>query len=174
MAAGKFYKINQYIRAEKIRVIDKDGKQIGIIATTEALAKAKEQGLDLVEVASQAKPPVCKIIDFKRFLYQQKKEKQSNRQGQKQPGLKQFRLGLFIDEHDLQRRLDRASGFLKSGNKVKFIISFRGRQITKKEFGFNLFKKIKKELGKIAKVVQPPKFKGRILEMTLEFKNDKN
>ena len=174
MARGKFYKTIHYIRAEKIRVIDKDGKQIGVIPTTEALAKAKEQGLDLVEVVSQAQPPICKIIDFKRFLYQQKKKRQTDRQGQKQPELKQIRLGLFIDEHDLQRRLNRASGFLKNGNKVKFIISFRGRQITKKEMGFDLFKKIKEELEKIANVVQPPRFKGRILEMTLEFKNDKN
>ena len=167
MAGGRFYQINRYIQAEKVRVINKDGKQIGIMPTAEALQEAKKRGLDLVEVVPKAEPPVCKIIDFKRFIYQQKKKRQGAHKGKKQPELKQFRLRLFIDNHDLERRIKRAEKFLKNGNRVKFSILFRGREITKKEFGFDLLKKIKEKLEEIAKVAQKPKLKGKILEMTL-------
>lgn len=170
MAARKFYQINQYIQAKKVRVIDKDGKQIGIMTTIEALEEAKKQGLDLVEVAPKADPPVCKIIYFKKFIYQEKK-KQSGRQGRKQSELKQIRLGLFIEGHDLERRINKAKNFLKNGHKVKFNTLFRGREITKKEFGFNLFRKIVDDLKEDAKVTQEPKLKGRILEMVLEPRN---
>lgn len=170
MVRGKFYQINQYIRAEKVRLIGKDSKQIGVMPTTEALKEAKKQGLDLVEVVPKAEPPVCKIVDFKKFIYEQKKKKQGNYKKKRQPGLKQIRLKLFIDEHDLARRIKKAEEFLKGGNKVKFILFFRGREITKKEFGFNLFEKIKSGLEETAKIAQGPKLKGKILEMTLQAK----
>lgn len=165
---GKFYRINQYIRAEKVRVVEGDGKQIGIMATAEALEEAQKQGLDLVEVASQAKPPVCKIIDFKKFKYQEKKKRQAFGKRKKQSELKQIKLGLFIDKHDLKRIINRAEKFLKTGDKVKFNIRLRGREATKKEFGFDLFEKIRGELKETAKVARKPELKRKILEMTLE------
>lgn len=168
MAGGKFYRINQYINAEKVRLVDKEGKQIGIMATTEALEEAKKRGLDLVEVASQAKPPVCKIIDFKKFKYQEKKKREAFGKRKKQPELKQIKLGLFIDGHDLERIINRTEKFLKDGDRVKFNIILRGREATKKEFGFDLFEKIKGELKEVAKVARKPELKGKILEMTLE------
>lgn len=168
MAGGKFYRINQYIKAEKVRVVDKEGRQIGIITITEALEEAKRRGLDLVEVASKAVPPVCKIIDFKKFKYQEKKKRRNNGKRKKQPELKQIKLGLFIDGHDLERIINRAEKFLKGGDRVKFNILLRGREATKKNFGFDLFEKIKAGLKETAKVARKPELKGKILEMTLE------
>ena len=170
MFGGKFYKINHFISAEKVRVVDETGKQLGIMPTAKALENAKKRGLDLVEVAPQAQPPVCKIIDFKKFKYQEKKKRQAGGRRKKQPGLKKVKLNLFIDEHDLKRIIKKGKEFLKSGNKIKFIILFRGREITKKEFGFSLFEKIKEELQEMARVCQEPKIQGKILEMTLETK----
>jgi len=170
VAAGRFYQINQYIQAKELRVIDKDGKQIGIIPTGKALEEARKQGLDLVEIVPKAKPPVCKIIDFRRFLYEEKKKRQSNHKKKKQSELKQIRLGLFIDGHDLQRRIKKAEKFLKNDNKVKFSIALHGRKITKREFGLDLFEKVKEQLKETAKLIQEPKLRGRILEMTLKSK----
>ena len=170
MAAGRFYQINQYIQAKELRVIDKDGKQIGIIPTGKALEEARKQGLDLVEIVPKAKPPVCKIIDFRRFLYEEKKKRQSDHKRKRQSGFKQIRLGLFIDEHDLERRIKKAKKFLKDGNKVKFSIALHGRKITKREFGLDLFEKVKEQLKETAKLIQEPKLRGRILEMTLKSK----
>lgn len=167
MAGGRFYNINQYIKAEKVRLIDEDGKQLGILSTTEALKKARRCTLDLVEVAPKAEPPVCKIIDFRKFIYQQRKKRQDERKKRRQSGLKQIRFKLFIDEHDLERRIKKAEKFLKNGSKVKLSILLRGREITKQELGFDLLEKIKGELEETAKVSQEPKLRGRILEMTL-------
>lgn len=168
MAARKFYQINQYIRAEKVRVIDKEGKQIGIMPTVKALNQAKNQGLDLVEIVPKAQPPVCKIVDFKGFLYQQKKKRLDGQKRKRQAELKQIRIGLFIEENDLQRIIKKARDFLKNENRVKFTIFLAGRMVTKKELGFNLFEKIKDRLSKAAKISQEPQLKGKILEMTLK------
>lgn len=173
MAGGKFYKINHYIRADQVRVIDKQGRQIGVMPLSEALNKARKENLDLVEVAPKAQPPVCRIIDFRRFLYQQKKKQKSNRvKKKKQTEFKQIRLKIFIDDHDLQRKVKDALTFLKNGARVKFIIIFRGREITKKELGYGLLAKIKKALAEKASVAQKERLKGKILEMT--FKPIKN
>jgi translation initiation factor IF-3 len=162
----KFYKINQYISAKEVRVIGSDNKQIGVIPTNEALKEARKQGLDLVEISAQVKPPVCKILDFRKFIYQLKKKRLDSKR-KKKTNLKEIRLKLFIDEHDLKRRIQTAEKFLKKGRKVKFSLLFRGREITKKEFGKNLFKNIVEALKESAKTLTEPKVKGKILEMTL-------
>lgn len=168
MTARKFYQINQYIRAEKVRVIDNEGKQIGIMPAVKAYQLAKNQELDLVEIVPQAQPPVCKIVDFKGFLYQEKKKRLDGHKRKKHTELKQIRIGLFIEENDLERIIIKARNFFKNGNIVKLTIFLAGRMATKKGLGFELFEKIKDRLGGMAKVTQEPQLKGKILEMTLK------
>ena len=167
MRRGKFYNVNHYIRAKEVRVIDSNDKQIGVMPTTQALQKAKEKGLDLVEIVPQAKPPVCKIINFRRFIYEEKKKRHGNIRKKRRGDFKQVKLGLFIDKHDLERRVKKAKTFLKDGHKVKLIVFFKGRQITKKEFGFELLKNSQAELEAVGKISQPVTLKGKILSLIL-------
>lgn len=174
MARGKFYNTNQYIRAVEVRVIDQTGKQIGVLAIAEALKKAQSAGLDLVEVATRVKPPVCKIVDFKKFLFAEKKKREasgetkSQRRRKRCPDLKQIKLSLFIEDHDFQRSLKRAEKFLAGGDRVRFNIFLRGRQITRKEFGYQLLQKVQDGLAAIAEVSQPPDLKGNLLMMVFK------
>ena len=168
MTGRRFYQVNHYIQAKKVRVIDRDGRQVGVMATSEALQEAKKQRLDLVEVASKAEPPVCKIIDFKRFIYQEKTRGQEKKKKNKQSGIKQIRLKLFIDDHDLNQRIKKAEGFLKDGSRVQFVIFLRGREITKQDRGFKLLEKTEKSLKEIAEIIQKARIKGRILEVTFK------
>lgn len=140
LAIRKFYNLNQYIRAEKVRIIDEKGKQIGVIPTQEALFKARQRGLDLVEVAPKADPPVCKIIDFKKFKYKEAKKARAGKKKKKQ-GLKGIRFTPFIAKKDFEVRVGRAQEFLSEGYKVKLTVKFVGRQITRRQFGYDLLKK---------------------------------
>ena len=167
MRRGKFYNLNHYIRAKEVRVIGSDGKQIGVLPIAQALQKAKEKGLDLVEVVPQAKPPVCKIINFRRFIYEEKKKRQGDNKRKRRGDFKQIKLGLFIDKHDLERRIKKAETFLKDGHKVKLIVFFRGRQITKKEFGFELLKNSQSKLEAVGRISQPATLRGKILSLIL-------
>lgn len=171
MKRGRFYNTNQYIRAEKVRVIDQSGKQIGVLPLRQALNEAQKAKLDLVEVAPKAKPPVCKIVDFRKFIYEERKKKLGNTKKKRRADSKQIGLGLFIGEHDLKRAINKAEEFLKKGDRVRLTIFFKGRQITKQEFGFELLKKVSQELNKVARVTQAPKLKGKILSMALEPKD---
>ncbi len=172
MARGRFYNTNQYIRAAEVRLIDQTGKQIGVLAIAEALKRAQSAGLDLVEVAPQAKPPVCKIVDFRKFLFEEKKKREAGgetksqrRRRKRRPDLKQIKLSLFIEDHDFQRSLKRAEKFLAGGDRVRFNIFFRGRQITRKEFGYQLLQRVQDEMKTLAEVNQPPDLKGNLLMM---------
>lgn len=163
---GKFFRVNHFIQAEKVRVIDESGKQIGILPLSEALSRARQEELDLVEIASKAKPPVCKIIDFKKFKYlEAKKTKKAKKT--KQGETKEIRLSLFIAENDLETRLKRAKKFLKEKNQVRFSVVFKGRQIAKKEFGYELAGKVIKKLTDFGQISQEPKIIGRRLLMVL-------
>lgn len=161
----KYYKINQYIRAETVRVIDQTGKQIGVMSLTEALNQARSSSLDLVEVSENAKPPVCKLINFKKFLFQENKKEQDDRKKTKKVDIKEVRLTLFIAENDLNFRLKRAEEFISGGDRVKVTIRFRGREMTKKDFGYELMKKVVTRLEPIAKPEHEPKFFGNQLEI---------
>ncbi len=165
--SNRFYRTNQYINAEKVRVIDEKGKQIGILDSRQALAKAQEAKLDLVEVAPKAKPPVCKIIDFKKFKYLQAKKKQEEKKKCRKTELKEVRLTLFIAENDLNFRIKKIEKFLKEGHKVKINLRFKGRQITKKEIGYSLLKKVIEKISPFSRVETEPKIIGRRLETTL-------
>jgi len=159
---GKYYRTNEEITAPKIRVVHPQEGQIGILDRIKALQKAKELGLDLVEVARGANPPVARLIDFAKFKYEQAKKKKTNKQSSVET--KQLRLRPFMDEHDIEVRVKKIKKFIKNGNRVKLQIRFFGREITKKEFGYELINKIAAELGEAAKLHDKPKQRGKIIE----------
>lgn len=158
-----YYRTNERIQAPQLRVLDSEGKQVGVLSKEEALQRAREEGLDLVEIAAQANPPVVKIIDYKKFLYQQAKKKQEEKRNAKTTETKEVRLGPFMDDHDLQIAANRATTFLENGDKVKFVVKFRGRQITRPEFGYQVVQKITDILSPISKIEKEPKLEGKQL-----------
>ena len=164
---NKFYRVNQYIRAEKVRVVDEKAKQLGVIPLDEALKKAEEAKLDLIEVAPKAVPPVCKIIDFKKFKYLEAKKEQEEKKKSKKTELKEIRLGLFMAENDLNFRLNHAEKFLREGHKVKIGLKFKGRQITRKDLGFQLLQKTIEKTSSFAQVDVEPKLIGHKAEIIL-------
>jgi translation initiation factor IF-3 len=139
-----------------------DGKQIGVVTKIEALQKAQEFGLDVVEIAPNAVPPVAKLIDFKKFKYQEAKKERDSKKTQKNVGVKEIRLRPFIGQHDFDTRQKKAEEFLKDGNQVKVVVFFRGREITRKEFGFEMMKKFIAAVPG-AKLVREPKPEGRTI-----------
>ena len=161
-ANHKFYKINYQIQSAQIRLLDEKGVQIGIVSKIEALQKAKELGLDVVEIAAHAKPPVAKLIDFKKFKYQESKKDREAKKTQKNVGVKEIRLRPFIGQHDFDTRLARAKEFLEDGNQVKLNVMFKGRELGRKQFGFEVLNRFIKDLG-IVKVVREPRLEGRAL-----------
>ncbi|MBI4029250.1 MAG: translation initiation factor IF-3 [Candidatus Blackburnbacteria bacterium] len=163
-----FWRVNQNIRSPQLRVIDSEGKQIGILSVREALEKAAELGLDLVEIAPTAKPPVAKVIDFAKFRYQQeKKEKESRRKEKKGSEQKEVWLTPFMGESDYNVRLERVKEFLGEGNKVRVVVRFTGPQMSHREFGYQMAEKVKKDTQDMAGIDQAPKFLGRQLMMVL-------
>lgn len=159
---GKYYRINKEIRAPKIRVIDPEQGQIGILSREQALKKAKEEELDLVEVAPGANPPVVKLIDFAKFKYKQAKKKKVSKGAT--PETKQLRFRPFMEEHDIKVRTKKITKFLQNGNRIKIQIRFFGREVTKKIFGFELIDKILNEIGEKGRLADKPRFKGKVLE----------
>jgi translation initiation factor IF-3 len=159
----KRYRINQWIFASPLRVLDSTGKQIGVLPKEEALKLAQEQELDLVEVASSAKPPVAKIIDYNKFLYQLDKKKKEEKRKAKVSETKEIRLGPFMSDHDLQTRVRQVKGFLEDGDKVKLVVKFKGRQMAHTEFGKEIVLKVISSLGGLSKVDREPRFEGRQL-----------
>ena len=159
----KFYRINYQIQAPKIRLIDEKGSQIGIKDKLEALKLAQSENKDLVEIGPNAKPPVVKIIDFKKFKYLEAKKDREARKKVKNVSLKEIRLSPFMGAHDLETRVAQAKEFLRSGNQLKISVPFRGREITKKEFGMEIINRAINQLSEVSKVVKTPYFEGRVL-----------
>jgi translation initiation factor IF-3 len=164
---GKYYKTNQFIRAEKLRVIDEEGKQIGVISLEEALKLAKDSENDLVEIAPMAKPPVAKIINFKKFLYIENKKEQKAKKGIKGGDIKGIRLTPFMAQGDLDVRIKKAEEFLKDGNKVRAAVRFTKRQLGKKQFGFEVLNKFSQSLSLAGQLESEPKWLGKELIATL-------
>lgn len=158
-----FYRVNGQIFANQLRVLDLEGKQIGVLSKHEALAKAHELELDLVEIASNAKPPVAKIIDFNKFLYQQAKKKQEEKKKAKATETKEVRLGPFMQGHDLDVMTQRTKGFLENSDKVRLVVKFTGRQIAHPEFGKQVLDKIVQTVSDISKIEKEPRMEGRQL-----------
>ena len=153
-----------------MRVIGTDGEQLGILPLAEARRLADEAGVDLVEISPSANPPVAKIIDWGKYQYQKMKEQQKNRKKAKASELKQMRLGLKIGQHDLEIKLRKIRKFLASGDKVKIMVFFRGREMAHKELGFELINRIITMLEEDAVVEQKPQMAGRNLSMTVRSK----
>jgi len=157
-------RVNERIRVPEVRVIGAEGENLGVLPTAEALAQAKEKGLDLVEVAPQAKPPVCKIIDYGKFHYQQEKRDRKQKHRSK---LKEVKFTIKIGEHDFQTKLNRAKTFLRKGDVVRVSIFFRGREIVHRSRGLELLKRVEAEVADIARMEGNPTSKGKILQMLL-------
>jgi len=159
--------INQFIRAKEVRVIDPEGKQVGVVSITEALKSAAEFGLDLVEISPNANPPVCKIMDYGRYKYEQTKKKQEAKKKQTTFQLKEIKVRPNTDDHDLQVKIGRIKKFIDKKDKVKVTVMFRGREITLSQLGRDMLAKIAEETADVAVVEQYPKFEGRTLMMVL-------
>lgn len=159
----RFYRINERIQSLELRVLDTEGKQIGVLKKFEALQMARNQGLDLVEVAPNAKPPVARIIDFNKFLYQQEKKKREEKKKAKVSETKEVRLGPYMGTHDLETMTRRAREFLEDNDKVRFVMRFAGRQITHPEIGRETLQKVLASLSDISKIEKEAHFEGKKL-----------
>ncbi|MEO6513172.1 MAG: translation initiation factor IF-3 [Candidatus Saccharimonadales bacterium] len=159
--------MNGAIQASQLRVIDADGKQLGVLTKSEALQLAEEQGLDLVEISPDAKPPVAKIVDWGKFNYQKTKQQQKNKRNAKALELKQMRFGLKISPHDLGVKMSKVTGFLETGHKVKITIFYRGRELAHREIGFKLADKVIADFGDTIVVDQAPQFAGKQLNFVI-------
>ena len=160
-------KTNEKIRFPQIRVIDSDGAQLGVITPREALAIAQEKELDLVLVSETAKPPVCKIMDYGKYKYERDKKLKEAKKKQHNADVKEVKMRYKIEEHDYNVRVKNAQRFLKSGDKVKATVSFRGREIQHSNLAIDLLKKMAKDLEEYAEVQQYPKREGRNMMMML-------
>ncbi|MDO8486955.1 MAG: translation initiation factor IF-3 [Candidatus Curtissbacteria bacterium] len=163
----KFYKLNHQIQAKEVRVLDEEGKQLDVMPLSVALMRAQELGLDLVEIAPEASPPVARIIDYKKFKYLEEKKEKEARKKTKQTELKEVRFTPFIGEHDLQTGLKKVKEFLSEGNLVKISIVFKGRQMAHQEFGPKLLERILKELEGLAQMERPARMEGRRFVSTI-------
>ncbi|MBJ7449965.1 MAG: translation initiation factor IF-3 [Parachlamydiales bacterium] len=160
-------RINKEIRALKVRVIGSKGDQLGILPIREALSMAEDAGLDLVEVVPNSDPPVCKIIDFGKFRYNQTKKDKENKKAQHHIKVKEVKFKPNIDEHDLETKLKQARTFIEKGNKVKITCTFRGREMIHTEIGHEVMRKFCSSVEDIASPEAPLKMMGRSLSTVL-------
>ncbi len=158
---------NKEIQASQIRLIDEDSKEQKIVSLTDALAMAKEQELDLVAVSPGSEPPVCKIMDYTHYLYNQSKIEKKAKKGSKSGVIKELKLSPKISEHDFQVRVNAGIKFLEKGYKVKVTLMFKGREITHSELGMNMMTKFMADLQEVATVEQEPCTNGKFINMML-------
>ena len=158
---------NEQITASEVRVISSNGKQLGIISIREALYHAEDEGFDLVEVSPDAKPPVCKIIDYGKLKYKEQKSKKEAKKKQKTIEVKEIKMRPGIDKHDYEVKMKALSKFISGGNKVKVSLRFRGREMEHQNLGMELLKKLTEEVSEYAKIEIPPKPEGRQIMMVL-------
>ena len=163
-------RLNEGIRVPNVRLIDPDGNQLGVIETSIALQKAIDFDLDLVEIAPNASPPVCRIMDYGKFKYQQSKKEKESRKKQHVIHIKEIRLRPTIDEHDIEFKIRQARKFIESGNHLRIRILFRGRQLAHPEFGQAVLQRVEKELEDIAKLEKTPLKEGRSIVATFVHK----
>ena len=160
-------RVNGAIRVPKVRCIDPDGNQLGIIDTRDAIEKAGDFGLDLVEVQPNAEPPVCKILDYGKFKYEAQKRANEARKKQKTIEVKEIKFRPNIDEHDYQVKMRNVSKFLAAGDKVKVTLRFRGREMAHQELGAKVLARVREETEEVAKVEAMPKLEGRQMVMVI-------
>ncbi|MCI0487537.1 MAG: translation initiation factor IF-3 [Blastocatellia bacterium] len=157
---GPSVRVNERIRVREIRVIDEDGSQVGIMSPQEALSIARSKGLDLVEVAPQARPPVCRIINYGKWQYEQKKKAKEAKAKQTYVTVKEIKFRPGTDEHDYTFKKNHAERILQEGDKVKGTVHFRGREITHKELGIALLKRLERDLAEVGTVEANPRLEG--------------
>ena len=155
------HKINNFINSEDVRVIMDDGEQLCVIKKNEAIDIAKGRGMDLVEIAPNNKPPVCKIVDYGKFKYQEQKKKNEAKKKQKVIETKELKIRPGTGEHDYQVKIRNAQKFLKEGNRVKFSLRFKGREMEHSNLGINMLKRVKTDLEELIRVEMEPKIEGR-------------
>lgn len=165
--SSREHQINEQIRDRQVRVIGPNGDQLGIMSAAQALQKAAEMNLDLVKIAPQATPPVCKIIDYGKFRFEQAKREKEAKKNQHIVDIKEIRLSLNIDTHDFNTKVGHAQRFLKAGDKVKVSIRFRGREMGHPEHGHEIMRRFAEALSDVANVEKPSKMEGRNMLMFL-------
>ena len=159
---------NNRIMSQEVQVISSDGKNLGILNTQEAINMAKNEGLDLIEIAQHAKPPVCKIMDMGKFKYDAQKKANKAKKKQKKVELKEIKLRPVTEIHDYSFKIKNAQKFLSKGDKVKFTIKFKGRELQHSNLGHELMDKIKTDIEKLGKVELQPKFEGKQMIMVIQ------
>ena len=165
--SNKELQINEQIRDKELRVIDSDGTQLGIMPLRKAMEIAEQKNLDLVKIAPQANPPVCKIIDYGTFRFEQAKRAKEARKNQRVVEIKEVRLSLNIDTHDFETKRNHALRFISEGNKVKASIRFRGLGMGHPELGLDIMKRFADAMSEVANVEKPAKLEGRTMLMFL-------
>lgn len=158
---------NENIRAKEVRLVKADGEQVGVVSIAEALAEAKNSGLDLVEIVANAQPPVCKVMDYKKHLYDQKQKAKEAKKKQHKTQVKEIKLRPGTEEADYQVKLRKIMQFLEASDKVKLTIRFRGREMAHKELGLKQLQRIMEDTAEIATVEQEPKLEGRQMGMMI-------
>lgn len=171
--SNKELAINEGIKFKEVRVIDSQGGQLGILPIDKALEAAYQKDLDLVAISPNANPPVCKIMDYGKYRFEQAKREKEARKNQKTVEIKEIRLGLSIDKHDFETKGNHAIGFLKSGNKVKVSIRFRGREMGHPEIGTDIMNQFAEYCSEFSSVEKPAKLEGRNMLMFLAPKSGK-
>ncbi|PKN72083.1 MAG: translation initiation factor IF-3 [Candidatus Cloacimonetes bacterium HGW-Cloacimonetes-3] len=165
-------RINNQINADKVRLIGADGKQIGIVSIREALRRAEEAELDLVEISPNIDPPICRILDFSKYYFEKEKKAKEARKKQHEVEVKEIKFGPNTEEHDFNFKKNNAIKFLKQHNKVKFTIRFRGRQMAHKELGYRVLDKLKAELAYIVDIDSEPVSDRNLLSMVVSPKKE--
>jgi len=160
-------RINEEIGVMRLRLVDERGQMVGVVGRNEALAMAQQAGLDLVEIAPNADPPVCKILDYGKFKYEEQKKKNEARKKQKVIEVKEIKLRPSIDDHDYEVKMRSMNKFIEEGDKVKVTMRFRGRELAHQELGMNVLMRVRDDLEEIAKVEQMPRMEGRQMIMVV-------
>ncbi len=167
ITAPRKNRVNQDIKSESVRLIDAVGGQVGVVTLAEALESAQESGFDLVEISPNAEPPVCRLMDYGKFLFQQNKKRQASKKRQQVIHLKEIKFRPGTEEADYQTKLRNLKRFLNHGDKTKVTLWFRGREMRHQELGMKLLRRVEADLDELAKVEQFPKMEGRRLSMVL-------
>ncbi|HTC17762.1 MAG TPA: translation initiation factor IF-3 [Stellaceae bacterium] len=160
-------RVNDEIASARLRLVDERGNMVGVVTRHEALTRAAEAGLDLVEVAPQADPPVCKILDFGKYKYEEQKRLNAARKKQKVIEVKEIKLRPGIDDHDYDVKMRAMLKFIGEGDKVKVVMRFRGREMAHQEIGMGVLMRVKDGLDKVAKIEQTPRMEGRQMTMVM-------
>jgi len=166
---GRYYHVNQRIHAEQLRVIGPDGSLVGVISKEEALQKAQDEQLDLVLIAANAKPPVAKITDFKKFLYEEEKKQKEAKKGSKKSNVKDIKISLFIGIADRTRLSNKTIKFLDDGHQVRLNLTLKGREIVKRQMAHDLMNSFIKDLGEV-NISKEPRLEGRVMRAVVSKK----